>query len=144
MTPGLAMVMAVAACGSERPSTSSGESSPTTSVSPSASAKETLTVRVKPSAKAPAKTWTLTCDPVGGDHPKAAQACAAVAKVKDPFQPPPTGQICTKIYGGPQVATVTGTWQGKPVEARFTRADGCELHRWQKLAPLFGDSPQAN
>ncbi|MFG1998103.1 SSI family serine proteinase inhibitor [Spirillospora sp. NPDC048911] len=142
MTPGLAMVMSMAACGSEQASSSPGNSSATTSVAPSGSPNATLTVQVKASAKAPAKTWTLSCDPAGGDHPKASQACTAVTQAKDPFKPPPADQMCTKIYGGPEIATVKGTWQGKPVNAKFSRTDGCELSRWDKLAPLFGGVPK--
>jgi hypothetical protein len=148
MTPGLAMIMSLAACGSEQASSGSGKTSPTasgaTSISPASGTgnNDKITVSVRASAKAPAKTWTLTCDPAGGDHPKADQACASLAKVKEPFKAPPKDQICTKIYGGPEVATVTGTWAGKPVDAKFTRTDGCELSRWSKLSPLFGDVPK--
>ncbi|WP_225993642.1 SSI family serine proteinase inhibitor [Actinomadura rudentiformis] len=136
----------MAGCGSDKATSSPGDSSATTSVSPSGSSgnpKDTLTVQVKAAAKAAAKTWTLSCDPAGGDHPKAGEACAAVAKAKDPFQPPPSGQMCTKIFGGPEIATVKGTWQGKPVNAKFSRTDGCELSRWEKLAPLFGGVPKS-
>jgi hypothetical protein len=45
---------------------------------------------------------------------------------------------CTMIFGGPQVATVKGTWRGKPVDARFARDNGCEIARWNKAKPLIG------
>ncbi|MFD0683826.1 SSI family serine proteinase inhibitor [Actinomadura fibrosa] len=142
-TPGLAMILSLAACGDEQ---SSGEPADrpggTASVSPSSAPADSLTVQVKASAEAPAKTWTLNCAPPGGDHPKAADACAALTKAKEPFKPVPQDQICTKIYGGPEVATVKGTWEGKPVNTTFTRADGCQLHRWSSVGPLFGDVPK--
>ncbi|MEU5881104.1 SSI family serine proteinase inhibitor [Spirillospora sp. NPDC047279] len=141
MTPGIAMIMSLAACGEEPASSSPGNTTAPTSVSPSAS-KDALTVQVKASEQAAAKDWTLNCEPVGGDHPDAAKACAALTKAQDPFKAPPADQMCTKIYGGPQVATVKGTWQGKPVDAKFTRGDGCEMSRWQKLSPLFGGVPR--
>lgn len=143
--PGFAMILSMAACGSEQHTgTSADKPSGTTSVQPSgpSAAQTALTVRVKASAKAPAKTWTLDCDPTGGDHPKAAQACSALAKVQDPFKPVPKDQMCTQIYGGPEVATVKGTWKGKPVDTTFSRKDGCQLHRWSQVGPLFGDVPK--
>ncbi|HEY8478282.1 MAG TPA: SSI family serine proteinase inhibitor [Spirillospora sp.] len=141
--PGLAVALAAAACGDEQANgTPASEPSGTTSVQPSSSPADTLTINVKASEEAPAKSWTLTCEPPGGNHPKAAEACTTLAKVKDPFKPVPEGQMCTKIYGGPEIATVKGTWNGTTIDTTFTRKDGCELHRWTKVAPLFGDVPK--
>jgi hypothetical protein len=142
--PGLALILSTAGCGSDQASNQPADQPPATStVQPSGSARgDTLTVQVKASAQAPAKTWTLRCDPAGGDHPKAKQACAALAKTQDPFKPVPAGQMCTQIYGGPEQATVKGTWHDRPVNARFSRGDGCQLNRWSKIGPLFGDVPK--
>ena len=64
--------------------------------------------------------------------------CAWLAEVgADLFAPPPTDQICTEIYGGPEVATVTGTLDGKDVDATFTRTNGCEIGRFDAAAPLW-------
>jgi hypothetical protein len=95
------------------------------------------------SPTAPAITRTLTCDPPGGNAPNAANACAALkqvaaAKGGDPFAPTPKGQMCTQIYGGPQTATVKGTWEGKKIDTTFGRKNGCEIKRWNDLAALFG------
>lgn len=141
--PGLAMLLSTAACGDEQANgNSAGAPSGTTSVQPSGSPADTLTVQVKASKEAPAKTWRLTCDPPGGDHPEAAGACAALTKVKEPFTPVPKDQMCTKIYGGPEIATVKGTWQGKQIDTTFTRDDGCQLHRWSQIGPVFGNVPK--
>ncbi|MFG2088852.1 MULTISPECIES: SSI family serine proteinase inhibitor [unclassified Spirillospora] len=143
MAPGLAVLLSSAACGDEQANgTPADKPSGATSVQPSDSPADTLTIDVKASAEAPAKTWTLTCEPPGGGHPKAAEACAALAKTKDPFKPVPKDQMCTKIYGGPEVATVKGTWNGKEIDTTFTRKDGCQLHRWTQVAPLFGNVPK--
>lgn len=139
----LALVMSAAACGSEHAGSGTSVTPPKDKVAPSASSANHLTVSYQPSAQAPAKTWTLSCDPPGGDHPKAAQACAALAKAPDGFKPVPPDMMCNKIYGGPQVATVKGTWHGQRIDTRFTRTDGCQLSRWTKIAPLFGDVPPA-
>ncbi|MEV5828848.1 SSI family serine proteinase inhibitor [Spirillospora sp. NPDC052242] len=136
---GLALILSLAGCGDE--STSSNPADGSAEVQPSSSPEETLTIKVKASPEAPATTWTLTCDPPGGTHPKAAEACAALAKTADPFKPV-TSEICTKIYGGPATATVQGTWRGRPIDTTFSREDGCQLHRWTEVAPLFGDVPK--
>lgn len=141
--PGLAMLLSLAACGDEQANGNPADKpSGTTSVQPSGTPADSLTVEVKASKEAPAKTWKLTCEPPGGTHPKAADACAALTKTKEPFKPVPKDQICTKIYGGPEIATVKGTWQGKEINTEFTRADGCQLHRWSEVGPLFGSVPK--
>jgi hypothetical protein len=141
--PGLALILSLAACGDEHAkSLPAQEPSGTTSVKPSGGPADSLTIQVRASAKAPAKTWTLTCGPAGGDHPKAADACAALTKTQTPFAPVPKNQMCTDIYGGPEVATVKGTWQGKPIDTTFKRNDGCQLHRWTQIAPVFGAVPK--
>ncbi|MFI0369411.1 SSI family serine proteinase inhibitor [Actinomadura sp. 1N219] len=142
-SPGLAMVLSLAACGDEQAKgTPADKPSGTTSVQPSGTPADTLTINVKASKEAPAKTWTLNCEPPGGDHPKVADACAALTKAKDPFKPVPKEQQCTMIYGGPELATVKGTWQGKEINAEFSRDDGCQLHRWEQVGPLFGPVPK--
>lgn len=92
----------------------------------------------------PPITRTLSCDPLGGDHPRAAEACAALRSLEDPFAPTPPGTIATMIYGGPQTAVVDGRWHGAPVHASFNRLNGAEIHRWDRVAPLLdlgGGSP---
>ncbi|PPK92361.1 subtilisin inhibitor-like [Kineococcus xinjiangensis] len=85
-------------------------------------------------------TWTLTCpadgEP-GGDHPDPAGACAALDAAKDPFAPVPKDLMCTQVFGGPETATVRGRWRDSDVAATFKRTDGCEIARWNRLAPLL-------
>lgn len=54
------------------------------------------------------------------------------------FPKPGPPRLCTQQYGGPQVAVVTGTFHGRPVDSVFTRTDGCEIARWKAMAPLLG------
>lgn len=86
-------------------------------------------------------TWKLTCDPAGGDHPDPAAACRALraggAVGLNPVEP---GTMCAQVFGGPQTATVSGTWQGRPVSARLKRTDGCEVKRWDSLKGLLPDA----
>jgi hypothetical protein len=82
--------------------------------------------------------WTLTCDPVGGTHPKAAAACAQLAAAaSDPFAPTPPGLMCSMIYGGPQEAHVFGTYKGRAVDTTFLRTNGCQTARWQRVSELL-------
>jgi hypothetical protein len=83
------------------------------------------------------RVWTLRCAPVGGTLPHRATACRRLAALKKPFAPTPANVACTEIYGGPQVALVTGRFRGRPVRAHFDRKDGCEIARWQRVGFLF-------
>jgi hypothetical protein len=49
----------------------------------------------------------------------------------------PENIACIEIYGGPQVARVTGTFRGRRVWATFRRTDGCEIARWNRVRFLF-------
>jgi len=108
----------------------------------SSSAGTTLTITVIASEGAEPQTYRLSCDPVGGDHPQPAEACAALdtagAKV---FEPVAKDQVCTELYGGPQTATVKGTYDGDKVDATFSRTNGCEVDRWEQLGTTFFNVP---
>ena len=81
-------------------------------------------------------TWTLRCDPARGTLPRPARACARLAiGGTRPFAPLPGNVVCTEIYGGPQKARVVGVVDGKHVWSTFTRTNGCETGRWQRISP---------
>ena len=125
-----ATMLALAACGSQHAAVV-GVPSPT---HPPVS----LAIEVRPGANASARHWTLTCDPAGGTLPHPATACAALAGVSDPFAPVRRGIMCPMIYGGPQTATIEGTWHGTSVHATFSRVDGCQTARWSRIGAVFG------
>ncbi|MFB7515747.1 SSI family serine proteinase inhibitor [Streptomyces sp. NPDC056144] len=110
---------------------------------PLLSGPDTLTVKVADSGNPDADgTFELTCDDqAGGTHPARDDACARLAQLAkegvNPFKAVPEGASCTQVYGGPAVADVTGTWQGRKIDAHFSRANGCEIDRWQNLEPLL-------
>ncbi|MFF9346491.1 SSI family serine proteinase inhibitor [Streptomyces sp. NPDC014734] len=107
-------------------------------------ARTRLTVTVakvgNPSAEG---VFELECEPTGGSHPAAGRGCDRLeelaAEGTDPFTPVPGGTMCTLQYGGPATARITGTWQGRHVDAAFNRADGCEISRWNTLRPVLPD-----
>lgn len=64
-------------------------------------------------------------------------ACAQVEKLPpDPAAPVPPDRPCTEIYGGPDVMTVSGTLDGEPIDATFTRGNGCEIERYDRFLPI--------
>jgi hypothetical protein len=78
----------------------------------------------------PQHTVVLQCDPTGGTHPKAAEACADVAKAGGNLAQMPAGaapRACFMIYA-PVTVTAQGKWQGQPV--RFTKKypNTCVMH----------------
>jgi hypothetical protein len=101
-----------------------------------------LTITVVADEGAGPQTYELECDPAGGDHPQPADACDALDNAgADVFEPVAKDQMCTDIYGGPQTATVKGTYEGDRVDAEFNRTDGCEVDRWDKLGTTFFNVP---
>ncbi|MFJ8073427.1 SSI family serine proteinase inhibitor [Streptomyces sp. NPDC096176] len=85
--------------------------------------------------------YELQCGPAGGTHPSAESACSRLEELaqqeRDPFAPVPQDQICTQQFGGPATARITGTWQGRQIDATFDRSNGCEISRWQTLEPVL-------
>jgi hypothetical protein len=80
--------------------------------------------------------WTLRCNPVGGTLPRPTVACRRLATVGAKlFAAVPRDATCTQIYGGPQVARVIGTVDGERVWAKFSRRNGCQIARWDRLSP---------
>ena len=102
----------------------------------SASANATkLTVRVDGDGSGPAKARTLELSCAEGDT---SGACAAAAKLSAAdLKPTPANTACTQIYGGPETATINGTWQGKPVKSTLSRKNGCEIARWDALKDVL-------
>jgi hypothetical protein len=84
-------------------------------------------------------------DGEGGEKPEpvdvkcaAAADCGAIASVPlEAFEPTPGDVACTQQYGGPEIATVKGTFRGEQVDATFTRQNGCEISRWEDVKPIL-------
>ncbi len=64
--------------------------------------------------------------------------CESVAPQKTLLtEPPDPMRRCTQIYGGPEVAHVTGAVDGESVDRTFTRADGCGIADWDQVKMLI-------
>jgi hypothetical protein len=93
---------------------------------------------------------SLDLDGSGGKAPREAQivcdpgmdtgSCSRVAELDAAdLAPVPPMQPCTEIYGGPATATIVGTLHGEPVDATLNRQNGCEIERYERVAPLLAE-----
>lgn len=149
------LVMFAVACGSSDLSDSSGTDS-TTPGDPLGAGRypvATLDIIVA-HPEADDVSYTISClgdtATLVGDAPvNAEQACTAMAdddvrtRLVDGS---PVDQMCTEIYGGPDVATIVGTLDDVPVNATVDRANGCGIDDWDRLLgdilpPAIGLTP---
>jgi hypothetical protein len=100
-------------------------------------AKSSLTITYWPDGTtAKSVKWTLRCDPTGGTLRRPGRACTRLqAGGRKLFAPVPRDVVCIEIWGGPQVARVTGTFAGRRIAATFNRTNGCQIARWEKVSP---------
>ena len=98
---------------------------------PAAAPATSLTITVWPKGRGNGEPSTRTVE-CGTDASDA--ACARLAKAgAGAFAPVAGDAVCTEIYGGPAEAEVSGTVDGTPVDATLTRANGCEIARWEAV-----------
>jgi hypothetical protein len=80
--------------------------------------------------------------PVDGvDGPTACSTLADPSVVDRLVEGRSEDQMCTEIYGGPDVATITGEIDGRAIDATIDRSDGCGIDEWDTL--LAGVLPPA-
>jgi hypothetical protein len=95
---------------------------PATAASNAANNKVTVTVKA---ASGPVRSATLTCQPVGGTHQAAADACALLtAAGGDPAAIPPADLMCTMEYA-PVKVKVVGKFNGKTVKYKKRFSNSC-------------------
>ena len=98
--------------------------------------------QVRLSDDADPTTRTFACDAdgtsfEGGDSD---EACAAlVAQQSWLLEGDPADQICTQVYGGPEVAQLRGHVDGEAFQRRLDRTDGCGIQRWEQLEAVLGE-----
>lgn len=76
------------------------------------------------------RTVTLLCDPPGGTHPKAAEACADLARSNGDFTLRSTGRkprACFMIYS-PVRVSAKGRWRGEDVKFTASFPNTCVMH----------------
>ncbi|MEV5575572.1 SSI family serine proteinase inhibitor [Spirillospora sp. NPDC052269] len=73
------------------------------------------------------RTVVLRCDPPGGNHPAAEQACADLAASHGAIDHDPArNQICPMIYR-PVIAQATGHWRERAVRFRKQYGNDCVM-----------------
>ncbi len=77
-------------------------------------------------------TATLTGDPAPATADRMCLALNA-DPVEERLVAGDPGGACTLQYGGPETATVTGTFDGAEVDTAFHRTDGCGIGDWTLL-----------
>ena len=129
------LVAVLAACGGPAQPAGPGQpTSPVPTASPSAQSRLTVVYRDGDEVS----TWELTCSPAGGTHPDPQAACEVLDKNDGAaFKPVAQSKMCTQVYGGPDTATIKGTWRGRDVDSRFNQTNGCEIGRWEALIGLL-------
>ena len=123
---GLLVAAALAGCGSDEATQAGGPTGQLASV--------VVTVDGDGAKGAePPRTLKLECA-----KPTDSDACGAVAGISAAdLQPNDDGMACTQQYGGPEEATIKGTIRGDKVDATFSRTDGCEIARWDRVQELL-------
>ncbi|MFC9976291.1 SSI family serine proteinase inhibitor [Spirillospora sp. NPDC127200] len=96
---------------------------------PAAATELRLTLTYPGTTVSGTRAVRLTCDPTGGEHPRAARACAELARSGGRFEHDSGDRICTLEYA-PVIAEAEGHWRGRP--ARFQREypNGCVLRAY--------------
>jgi hypothetical protein len=93
-------------------------------------------------------TIELDTDGTGGKPPQRTQVLCEEGMDTSPcpqlagltaadLAPVPPQTPCTDIFGGPEVVTITGTLQGDAVDAKLSRANGCEIERFGAIVPVL-------
>lgn len=94
-----------------------------------------LTIGVVKDRDAERQTKVLICP---GRTSKERDVCAALDVVAPKvFRAISAERACTAIYGGPETATVRGTFEDDLVDASFSQQNGCELGRWKQMVPVL-------
>ncbi|OBZ91314.1 Subtilisin inhibitor-like protein 1 [Choanephora cucurbitarum] len=69
--------------------------------------------------------YTLSCSPVGGNHPHRQEACKALKRCGGNLNSiPPTTTICSSVFA-PVTVTVEGTYGGKAVNLQREYENPC-------------------
>ncbi len=79
----------------------------------------------------------LWCHPAGGSMRGTLGACRRLDALGGPLRVTPRREMCSMVYGGPQTARVTGMWRGHRVDQRYSRSNGCQTTRWQRMEPVL-------
>lgn len=143
ITRGFAAFVLVLAAGCGDDTAVPDTSAPTTSAAPAASdavldieaGSDELPDTRRASVRA--VDGTVEVDGYIDDRDAVARVLTDAAAIGRLVDGPATDVACTEQYGGPDVAHVTGTIDGRAVDTRFDRADGCGIADWELVQPIL-------
>ncbi len=128
----LGLILAAAAVGAA----GCGDSDDASSGDAFAEGDSSLTVALDPDGPdGPGEQLTedVNCEDGADD-----EVCQAVAGLDvEALAPVSPDTACTEIFGGPDTASLEGTIEGEEVDVDLTRANGCEIERFEAAAPLL-------
>jgi len=128
----LAAVAALAACGEQEasaPAQTSSRASIVLAIRYDDGAGRVHSGRLRCAAGAQRASGVLA-----GSVP-AARLCARTRAIAPLLtRRPPARRVCTQIYGGPETLQVTGEIDGRTVDRRFARTNGCEIADFARVA----------
>jgi hypothetical protein len=79
-----------------------------------------------------------TADASGFSGRKPARLCTLARRLASSLtRAPDPRRACTQIYGGPETARIRGTIEGREVDRRLSRTNGCEIADWDRVAQLL-------
>lgn len=78
-------------------------------------------------------TFTITPEADGLDGATACTRLSEVATIDRLVGGTPGDRICTEIYGGEDLAVITGTIDGLAVDTTVDRTNGCGINDWDVL-----------
>jgi hypothetical protein len=116
----------IATAGSVTPAAAAGSASPPSGASADAYSPTNLTItKTSTWDVASNKQVTLRCEPTGGTHPTAEDACGKLIAVDGQFDKLARLGACPPVWR-PVTVTVTGTWRLRPVSFTRTYSTDCE------------------
>lgn len=93
-----------------------------------------LRIIYKANQDAKKEIYSLRCEP---NSIRVSKKCARLLKVSSPFDSIELDKICSQIFGGTEIARIKGYWRGNKVDSIFSKSNGCEIDRWNKIRFLF-------
>jgi hypothetical protein len=113
-----------------------GDSDDADSDEPPAGGDTSLTVTLDPDG--PDGQEKETTDEVSCEDGSEEAVCEAIAAIDvGALGPVSPDTACTEIFGGPDTASLEGTISGEEVDVELTRANGCEIERFDAAVPLL-------
>jgi hypothetical protein len=133
------LLVAAAALGAVAAAGCGGDQDATGRAGPAAASLEVV---VLPEGRGtPPRRSTIKCARLGPGSAGSPECDRLGGLTAADLAPTPATTACAELFGGPAVASVRGTIEGRRVSARFSLRDACEIKRWRRNRALLGEPP---